>query len=288
MTFDDAKANFFAAARHGLKAQFTWLGGKSYAAGTLILDHLLPLARAGLLESGIEAEDIDRYLGVIEERVESGQTGAQWALQSLAAMNEQGTRDIRLRTLAAFMLARQQGDEPVHHWPIVEMDETEEWRRSYQTVGQFMSTDLFTVRPDDLIDLAANVMDWKHVRHVPVEDDEGRLVGLVSHRNLLRRLARGLTGGKTEAVAVSSIMKTNPLTVTPSTPTLEAIRLMRSHRVGCLPVVEGNRLVGIITAYDFLAASASLFEKYLAPQVDAAQREESLSSELTLAKGRSI
>src|SRR2546423_1914622 len=288
MSFDDAKANFFAAARHGLKAQFTWLGGKSYAAGTLILDHLLPLARAGLLESGIEAEDIDRYLGVIEERVESGQTGAQWALQSLAAMNEQGTRDIRLRTLAAFMLARQQGDEPVHRWPIVEMDENEEWRRSYQTVGQFMSTDLFTVRPDDLVDLAANVMDWKHVRHVPVEDDEGRLVGLVSHRNLLRRLARGLTGGKTEAVAVSSIMKLNPLTVTPSTPSLEAIRLMRAHRVGCLPVVEGDRLVGIITAYDFLAASASLFEKYLAPQVDAAPRVELLSSELTLAKGRSI
>ncbi|OLE52238.1 MAG: hypothetical protein AUG51_19235 [Acidobacteria bacterium 13_1_20CM_3_53_8] len=63
---------------------------------------------------------------------------------------------------------------------------------------------------------------------------------------------------------------------------------MRAHRVGCLPVVEGDRLVGIITAYDFLAASASLFEKYLAPQVDAAQREELLSSELTLAKGRSI
>lgn len=269
MAFDDAKSNFFAAARHGLKAQFTWLGGQSYTATSLILDHLLPLARAGLKQSGIEAKDIDYYLGVIEDRVRSEQTGAQWARRSLAAMGEQGTRDVRLRTLTAFMLARQQGGEPVHTWPVVEMDEMEEWRRSYQTVGQFMSTDLFTVRPNDLVDLAANVMDWRHVRHVPVEDGEGRLVGLVSHRTLLRLLVRGISGGSNEAISVSSIMKSNPLTVTPQTPTLEAIKLMRENKVGCLPVVEADRLVGIVTAYDFLIASASLFEKYLTPNGEA-------------------
>jgi CBS domain-containing protein len=269
MAFDDAKSNFFAAARHGLKAQFTWLGGKSYTATSLILDHLLPLARAGLKQSGIEAKDIDNYLGVIEDRVRSEQTGAQWARRSLAAMGEQGTRDVRLRTLTAFMLARQQGGEPVHTWPVVEMDEMEEWRRSYQTVGQFMSTDLFTVRPNDLVDLAANVMDWRHVRHVPVEDGEGRLVGLVSHRTLLRLLVRGISGGSNESISVSSIMKSNPLTVTPQTPTLEAIKLMRENKVGCLPVVEADRLVGIVTAYDFLIASASLFEKYLTPNGEA-------------------
>ena len=126
MAFDDAKSNFFAAARHGLKAQFAWLKGQSYTATSLILEHLLPLARAGLRESNIESEDIDRYLGVIEERVRSGQTGSQWARRSLAAMSEQGTRDIRLRTLTAFMLARQQGGEPVHSWPVVEMDEMDE------------------------------------------------------------------------------------------------------------------------------------------------------------------
>lgn len=263
MSFDDAKSNFFAAARHGLKAQFTWLNGQSHTASSLILDHLLPLAREGLKESNIEAEDIDRYLGVIKERVRSGQTGAQWARHSLAAMGEQGTRDIRLRTLTAFMFARQYTGEPVHTWPVVEMDEMDEWRSSYQTVGQFMSTDLFTVRPDDLADLAANVMDWRHVRHVPVEDDEGRLVGLVSHRNLLHLLARGISSSNIEPISVSSIMKANPLTVTPQTPTLEAINLMRANHVGCLPVVEAGRLVGIVTAYDFLAASARLFEKYL-------------------------
>src|SRR5436305_8705466 len=186
-------------------------------------------------------------------------------------MNEQGTRDIRLRTLTAFMLARQQEGEPVHSWPVVEMNEMDEWRSSYQTIGQFMSTDLFTVRPNDLADLAANVMDWRHVRHVPVEDDEGRLVGLVSHRNLLRLLARGLHSSSVEPISVSSIMKTNPLTVTPQTPTLEAMNLMRENHVGCLPVVEAGRLVGIVTAYDFLSASARLFEKYLTAKTDVSE-----------------
>ena len=67
----------------------------------------------------------------------------------------------------------------------------QDWRESYRNVGQFMSTDLFTVRPDDIVDFAATLMDWRHVRHVPVEDDRGRLVGLVSHRALLRLVATG-------------------------------------------------------------------------------------------------
>jgi len=62
----------------------------------------------------------------------------------------------------------------VHTWPIIEATEDDDWRSSYQTVGQFMATDLFTVRPDDLVDLAASVMDWRHIRHVPVEDEQGQ------------------------------------------------------------------------------------------------------------------
>src|SRR5437868_14856315 len=100
-----------------------------------------------------------------------------------------------------------------------------------------MSTDLCTVRPDALVDFAASMMDWRHIRHVPVEDDAGRLVGLVSHRDLLRLLAYGLHD-KGDPVAVSEILKPNPVTVAPDTPTLEAIEIMRRNRVGCLPVVE--------------------------------------------------
>ncbi|HYX40469.1 MAG TPA: CBS domain-containing protein, partial [Pyrinomonadaceae bacterium] len=229
MTFDDAKDNFFAAARHGLQAQFTWLDGQSYPAPTLILEHLLPLARAGLAAAHVDGADIDLYLGTIAERVRTGQTGAQWTLRSLAAMQSRGTRD--MRTLAVQMRAQQQTGKPVHLWPVIAPLDADgaDWAQSYQTVGQFMSTDLFTVRPDDLVDLAASVMDWRHIRHVPVEDEAGRLVGLVSHRDLLRLMARGLAGKTSEQVVVRQIMKANPVTVAPDTPTLEAIALMRER-----------------------------------------------------------
>jgi CBS domain-containing protein len=274
MSFDDAKANFYAAARHGLRAQMAWVGGKSLSATRLILEQLLPLAREGLAQSSVESSDVDRYLGVIEERVRSGQTGAQWMLSSLSTLAPHGTRDMRQRALTAAMLARQQTNEPVHTWEGFEVKEPDDWSQNYRTVGQFMSTDLFTMRPDDLVDFAASVMDWRHIRHVPVEDEEGHLVGLVSHRDLLRLLARG-AHERSESVTVRQIMKTAPVTVSPQTPTLEAVALMRTQKVGCLPVVEDGALVGIVTAQDFLDASAKLFEQHLTShaEMDSADAE---------------
>jgi len=58
-------------------------------------------------------------------------------------------------------------------------------------------------------------------------------------------------------------MVTDPVTVTPSTSSLEAIEIMRRNRVGCLPVVDNDQLVGIVTSYDFLEASAKLFHQHL-------------------------
>ena len=151
----------------------------------------------------------------------------------------------------------------MHTWPTMEATQTTDWSQSYQTVGQFMATDLFTLRPDDLVDLAASVMDWRHIRHVPVEDDQGRLVGLVTHRTLLRLLNRGTENQNTKTLTVREIMKTDPLTVSSTTPTLEAMELMRSNKVGCLPIVDDDQLVGIVTSYDFLDASARLFKEQL-------------------------
>jgi CBS domain-containing protein len=263
MSFDDAKANFFAAARHGLNAQFNWIDGKSYSASSLILDHLLLFARQGLESAGVNASDIERYLGVIEERVRSGQTGAQWMLKSLAATKGQGPREAGYQALTSTMLERQKEGKPVHTWPVIQATESADWRQNYQTVGQFMATDLFTMRPDDLVDLAASVMDWRHIRHVPVEDEHGRLVGLVTHRDLLRLLNRGTDAQNNIPLTMREIMKTDPVTVSSITPTLEALELMRSHKVGCLPIVDDGRLVGIVTSYDFLDASARLFKEQL-------------------------
>lgn len=271
MAFDDAKANFFTAARYGLNAQFNWIDGRNYPASVLILDHLLPLARQGLENASVDTSDIDAYLGVIAERVRSGQTGAQWMLKSLAANEDHGPKDLSYRRLVSTMLAKQKDGQPVHTWPTMEMTEDADWSQSYQTVGQFMSTDLFTLRPDDLVDLAASVMDWRHIRHVPVEDETGHLVGLITHRALLRLLTRGSLKSS-EVLTVRDIMKVDPVTVSSTMPTLEALEIMRSNRVGCLPVVDDGQLVGIVTSYDFLDASARLFKEQLTSTVSGKDR----------------
>ena len=264
MSFDDAKGNFVAAARLGLQANLTWFHGKEYAAPQLIQDVLLPQARAGLRSAKVDEADIDRYLGVLEERVKRGRTGARWALDSLAAMGDKGTKDQRMSALVRAAQARQRTGEPVHTWELADIGEFEGWRESYLQVGQFMTTDLFTVHPEDVVDLAASLMDWRHIRHVPVEDNEGKLIGLVSHRTLLRLVGQGMKGTERAPVAVKDIMKKDPVTVTPTTATLDAIETMRRHKVGSLPVVEeGNRLVGIITERDLIRVAAMLFEKHL-------------------------
>ena len=262
MDFDDAKTNFFAAARNGLKAQFTWLGGRTYTASELILDNLLPQAREGLAIAKIDQGDIDYYLGVLEDRVRSEQTGAKWVQQSLAAMN-QGTPEVQYRNLTAAMLHNQLDGIPVHQWALAQVeDEPEEWSDSFKTVGQFMTTDVFTVRPGDIVDLAANVMEWEHIRYVPVEDDDGFLVGMVSLRALLKMLASARKHGTTNTLLISSVMTEDPTTVTPRTPTLEALEIMRKNRISCLPVVKEGKLVGLISALDLIDVLVRFMDKH--------------------------
>lgn len=266
MEFDDAKRNFFAAARQGLDAQFRWIGGRSVTAQSLILDELLPMAREGLTSAGIRVSDIERYLGIIEQRVATGRTGAWWMLASLSEMGTESPADLRHRHLATALLKHQdlpQGGEPVHTWEPTRLPVDSEWKHAYRTVGQFMTTSVLTVRPEDLVDLAASLMDWEKIRHVPVEDEQGRLVGLVSHRQLLRMVARGHLSGDKQQVAVRDIMRPDPVTVTKATKTVDAMRAMREHGVGSLPVVEDGKLVGIVTERDLIDVSARLLERYL-------------------------
>jgi CBS domain-containing protein len=263
LSFDDARGNFFAAARDGLKAQLTWLGGEVLPAAALLRERLLPLAEKGLRDAGLDPEDVARYLGVIAERVRTEQTGARWILASLPALSFAGSAERRDQILTAAMLARQQGGEPVHTWPL--SDQKDQARVRWHAgadlqVSECMSTDLFTARPDDLIDLAASVMQWRHVRHVPVEDGTGKLVGLLSHRDILRALSISRRGRADEAqsLTVAALMTRDVKTVTPQTPVRAAIRVMRAHQIGCLPVVEEGRLVGILTEHDILLLSEHL------------------------------
>ncbi len=263
MTFDDARNNFYNAARYGLKGQIRGLDGQSRRVGRIILEELLPRARKGLARAGVDEADSERLLDIIEHRVSQEKTGAQWMLDSYATMDKRAKPNVRVRSLTAALKAHQEdGSDPMHTWELAAIPADSQWIDNYKTVEQFMAIDLFTVRPADVLDLAASLMHWRHVRHVPVEDDAGRLIGIVSHRDLIELLASGKFGASS-SITVKDIMKTELITVAPDTPTLEALDLMRNNDIGCLPVVKDRRLVGIITAYDFLTVSTKLFEEKL-------------------------
>ncbi|MBC8405393.1 MAG: CBS domain-containing protein [Planctomycetes bacterium] len=261
MDFDDAKSNLLAAARIGLDSQFKWIDGKRYAASELIVEQLLPLAEKGLASFGIEPDDITKYLGVIRNRVDHCRTGARWQVRSLVGMSDQSSSNQRLAALVQAMIRNQETGKPGHEWDLAQLEETSDWKDYYSTVESFMVSDIFTVHQDELVDLAAKMMEWSHIRHVPVEDDKHRLVGLVTHRKLLKFL---LGGDSSSQVPVSEIMEPNPITIRRETPTLEAIKLMDANRISCLPILdELGRLVGIVTDNDFMGVARKLLQQKL-------------------------
>ncbi|MFL5318398.1 MAG: CBS domain-containing protein, partial [Myxococcaceae bacterium] len=260
-TFDHAQSNFFAAAREGIGAQMCWLDGRELPANQLVLEELLPIAEKGLSKHGVIEADIKRYLGIVEKRVRSGKTGTRWLLASLQGMKNQGSQTERQHALVSATLERQKDHKPVAEWELATLSEATKTPHSYKKVHQCMTTDLATVHADDAVDLVANLMSWDKIRHVMVEDRDHHLIGVISSRSVLRFLSHGGAG---RDAAVSEIMKTDVVTVGPETTTLEAIHLMRKHRIGCLPVLDGERkLVGVVTEENFLRIAGELLEKTL-------------------------
>jgi CBS domain-containing protein len=258
--FDQAGTNFYTAAREGLGAHFSWLDGEDVTASRLVLDQLLPLAEAGLRRHGIDEADIKRYLGVVDARVRTARTGSRWLLSSWSALKDKATSGERSNALVAATVQRQQTGRPVAEWERARLDEAEVGRANYQQVDQYMTTDLFTVQASDPVEMVVNLMSWERIRHVPVEDNDHRLVGLVTYRSVLRFLA---SGGSMHDTPVSSIMKQDVTTVGVEMRTIEAIRLMRKYRFGCLPVIQDGHLVGILTEEDFMNVASKLLEQQL-------------------------
>jgi len=123
-----------------------------------------------------------------------------------------------------------------------------------------MTTPVVSLFAEQTLPLADDIMRFKHIRHLPVIDDGGRLVGLVSHRDLLRAQISSLTGltreqraARQDNVRVRELMTRDLWTVRPETLASVAGQTMAEHRYGCLPVVdEDHVLLGIVTERDFL------------------------------------
>ena len=141
------------------------------------------------------------------------------------------------------------------------LDTTVKYELNASTVRSLMSTDLLTIYPDDSLKVVEGLFAEEAVRHLPVVDENGKLLGLVTQRDFLTVAVSKLAHvGRDEldtiyrGVLVSDIMGRKITTVTPDTPLSEAALIMATRKYGCLPVVEHDRLVGILTESDFVRA----------------------------------
>jgi len=131
-------------------------------------------------------------------------------------------------------------------------------------VRDVMTADPTTLKRNDKLTLADDIMLLGRIRHLPVLDDDGqRLVGIVSQRDLFRdALAQALGYGRhaqrkiLDTLSVKEVMTGDVVTTSPDTSLVEAARLLTERKIGCLPVVENERLVGILTEGDFVALVA--------------------------------
>jgi acetoin utilization protein AcuB len=139
-------------------------------------------------------------------------------------------------------------------------------------VRELMTAHPMTIDPEAPVETAVEVMRERELRHLPVVDGQGHLVGIVTDRDLrgailgpavaeylpairrgrLQALARSL-----DEVQVRYVMTGDVITIGPAAPVEQAAAIMLDARIGCLPVVEDRRLVGIVTERDVLRAVAA-------------------------------
>jgi CBS domain-containing membrane protein len=134
-------------------------------------------------------------------------------------------------------------------------------------VRNIMTTPVEFLSVGDSLDLARHLMKAGRIRHLPVIDGDERLIGLITHRKLLaawvshgdpkhekpREIAR--------EIPVDMLMETDVVTIGPDAPAAEAARLLETWKIGCLPVVDGGKLVGIVTEADFVRFARKLLEQ---------------------------
>ncbi len=262
MKFDDAKDNFYAAARGGMNKQFTWFNAKKYYANELILNELLPIARKGLKSRKIAAKDIDKYLGVIEERIKTGTTGADWMLKTYSEFQNKASREEIITIITSSTIKNQKANLPVHKWKVPKLQELPHWHPSKLLVEEVMNTDILSVHPDDILEFVADMMNWAKLRYVPVENEKGDFAGLITSRILLEILRKMNTTKTFKDLKVKDVMIKKPNTVSPSDKLTDAIKNMNKNKIGSLPVILNNKLVGMLTETDFFHLSRRLFERF--------------------------
>lgn len=141
-----------------------------------------------------------------------------------------------------------------------------------------MTTDLFTVGPSDSLADARNLMKTHRIRHLPVLGEAGELVGLLTQSDVLAATDSILRNEENRIratdVVVSDVMVTSIATVDSKASLRQAALFLESKKIGCLPVLENDRLVGIITDTDFVGVAINLLEQIEEEEPIVAEEDE--------------
>jgi CBS domain-containing protein len=133
------------------------------------------------------------------------------------------------------------------------------------TVDEIMSIELRTLSEENTLADAQKIMSDAHIHHIPITNGNNSLKGLVSHRDVLAatesQLSDATLAQNASDVPVSEFMTRDVATVDPRANLRQAAVYLQKHKYGCLPVVEGGALVGIVTDSDFVTVAINLLEQ---------------------------
>jgi len=245
--FESCRHNFYNAARNGLDCQFTWFDD-TVNATDLIRDKILPLARKGLKSAGISQKSIDELLGIIEGRIKNRQNGSKWMRQNFTALLDTSTISEASRSITEAAYNNQMSSLPVHEWPPIDLSQIKTESR-YSRVRDIMKTETYTAKEDDIIELAINMMEWKKIQSIPVENNKNELVGLLTERELLKHLT---TPHNQKCETIGELMNQNFFSISPGASNVELVDLFANQGASCVLVTEGNFLIGIVGKKDII------------------------------------
>lgn len=245
-SFKDARGNFLKASRTGLDTYFTWFGN-SIPAKKLVKTVLIPIARNGLVKSGIDKIDIEKYLSIIENRVDKNITGSKWIIKSYRNLKNELTTDEANITLTSGLYKRQIEGNPVHTWNAIQLEEGSGIAKMYDTIKKVMTTEIFVVQKGDLIELAKRIMKWKSIHHLPVVNKKNKLIGIITE-SIINKAEQNNEHHKLSIV--KDVMEDIALSVSPETTIEEVKEIMKNLSIDCLPILENEELIGIFTKND--------------------------------------
>ena len=244
--FNEARGNFINAARTGLDTYFNWFG-RGISAKKLIKTILIPISRKGLIKSGVNKKSVKRYLKIIEKRVDNNLTGSKWILRNYRKLKKEMTNDEANVRLTAGLYKRQMEGKPIYSWDRLDKKEGSSIAKMNDTLRKVMTTAIFVVQKDDLIQLVKNIMKWKNIHHLPVVNKENKLVGVITE-SLIKQAEKDHV--EVDLLTVNTIMKKAVIRVAPETTIEESNEIMKTQDIDCLPIVENEELIGIFTKND--------------------------------------